>query len=129
MCQSEKMDEPIGRLGVFALDCPDAAALATFYQGVVGGDLAVHENGHWIELRTPRGTVAFQQIDDYRPPTWPTGDIPQQAHLDVDVDDLDPCEARVLELGASKADTQPSPTEFRVFFDPVGHPFCLVLAG
>lgn len=121
------MSEPIGRLGVFALDCPDAFALAGFYQPIVGGDIVVHEAGDWVELRTARGTVAFQRIDDHRPPTWPHGDVPQQAHLDVDVDDLDRCEARVLELGAIKAGTQPSPSDFRVFLDPAGHPFCLVL--
>jgi hypothetical protein len=122
------MDQPIGRLGVFALDCPDPATLAAFYQVVVGGDIVVHESGDWIELRTRNGTLAFQQIVDHRPPTWPNGDVPQQAHLDVDVDDLDGGEARVLELGAIKTATQPSPADFRVFLDPAGHPFCLVLA-
>jgi hypothetical protein len=32
----------------------------------------------------------------------------------------------VLSLGATKADFQPGDT-FRVYLDPVGHPFCLVL--
>jgi hypothetical protein len=61
-------------------------------------------------------------------PTWPGGLRPQQLHLDVDVDDLDVGEAAVLQLGARKTDLQPDPAEFRVFLDPVGNPFCLVLA-
>jgi hypothetical protein len=32
----------------------------------------------------------------------------------------------VLTIGARKAEVQPGET-FRVFLDPVGHPFCLVL--
>jgi hypothetical protein len=120
------MNEPIGRLGVFALDCPDPRELAEFYRPIVGGEIAVHEDGDWVELQTDRGIIAFQRIDDHRPPTWPSGDVPQQAHIDVVVDQLDRCEALVLELGAVKADTQPSHSDFRVFFDPAGHPFCLV---
>ena len=30
-----------------------------------------------------------------------------------------------LALGATKCSEQPSPENFRVFLDPVGHPFCL----
>ena len=32
-----------------------------------------------------------------------------------------------VERGATKADVQPEPDAFRVFVDPAGHPFCLVL--
>jgi hypothetical protein len=65
-------------------------------------------------------------VAGYRAPQWPEGAIPQQLHLDFDVADLDAAEAAVLALGARKADFQPGQT-FRVFLDPVGHPFCLVL--
>jgi hypothetical protein len=34
----------------------------------------------------------------------------------------------VLEIGARKHDGQPKRDSFRVFLDPVGHPFCLVKA-
>ncbi|MDQ3989733.1 MAG: hypothetical protein M3291_11140, partial [Actinomycetota bacterium] len=43
-----------------------------------------------------------------------------------DVPDLDTGEEQVLALGARKAEMQPG-TSFRVFLDPAGHPFCLVL--
>jgi hypothetical protein len=42
------------------------------------------------------------------------------------VDDLDDAEELALSLGARKTSFQPGET-FRVFLDPVGHPFCLVL--
>jgi len=52
---------------------------------------------------------------------------PQQLHLDLEVADLDAGEAAVVALGARKHEVQPGET-FRVFLDPAGHPFCLVLA-
>ena len=34
-------------------------------------------------------------------------------------------EARMLALGATKADVQPNPDNWRVLIDPAGHPFCI----
>jgi hypothetical protein len=65
----------------------------------------------------------FQQIDSYNPPRWPDPQHPQQAHLDIMVDDLDAGERRALELGATRLPGQG--TGYRVFADPSGHPFCL----
>jgi catechol 2,3-dioxygenase-like lactoylglutathione lyase family enzyme len=120
---------PIGRLDVVAIDCPDPHMLADFYRSIIGGRIVENPDyGGWVELHTDDGRLAFQKIDGHRPPTWPEGDVPQQAHVDVDVDDLDAAEPAALELGARKADHQPSPDNFRVFVDPAGHPFCLVRA-
>ena len=77
---------------------------------------------------TAAATLAFQLAPDHQPPQWPSADHPQQAHLDFDVDDLDVGEAAVIAIGARKTDVQPEPDSFRVFLDPAGHPFCLVLA-
>jgi len=123
------MTEPIGRLTALVLDCPDPHALAAFYQSIVGGETIASASDRWVELRANGSIVAFQRIDDHRPPTWPGGDVPQQAHLDIVVDDLDVGEAALADLGVRKAGTQPKPTEFRVFIDPAGHPFCLVDAA
>ena len=71
-------------------------------------------------------TLAFQHAPDHQPPVWPSSERPQQAHLDFDVADLDVAEEQVRAIGARKADFQPSDS-FRVFLDPAGHPFCLVL--
>jgi hypothetical protein len=121
------------RLQLFALDCPDPLALATFYSRITGleveplGD-SPPEKVTWIELLNGTcPTLAFQKIDGYVAPTWPEGPVPQQAHLDFVVADLDAGEAHVLSVGATKAAHQPGDT-FRVYLDPVGHPFCLVQA-
>lgn len=119
------------RYSLTALDCPNPLELATFYAQLTGleveplGDVAAADVD-WIELLDrDRAILGFQKIPFYVTPTWPEGAVPQQLHLDFNVDDLDAGEARVLALGATKADVQPG-TGFRVYLDPVGHPFCLV---
>lgn len=66
----------------------------------------------------------FQKIDSYRAPTWPDPEVPQQLHLDIKVNDIETAEARALELGAKRLPG--GGTSFRVFADPVGHPFYLI---
>ena len=116
----------IARFTLVALDCPDPQALAAFYSAVTGWPID-HDEGNWVQLRSDIGaTIAFQLAPDHRPPVWPSADHPQQIHLDFDVLDLEVGEQQVLALGARKAEFQPGET-FRVFLDPAGHPFCLVL--
>lgn len=117
----------IARFSLVAIDCPDPRRLAQFYMAITGWEIDFDlDNGRWVQLRSDAGaTIAFQHAPDHRAPTWPDGDPPQQLHLDFDVSDLDDGEAQVLELGARKAAFQPS-EKFRVYFDPAGHPFCLV---
>ena len=116
----------IARFPGLVIDCPDSRALAEFYGAMLGWDVKVDEDDDWAEIRPADRSdcISFQQVADYRPPAWPGQDAPQQMHLDVIVDDLDEGEAAVLELGATKHETQPG-TTFRVFLDPAGHPFCL----
>lgn len=118
---------PIAAFNLVALDCPDPRALAGFYQQIVGGEIKESTaSDEWVRLETPTGSdIGFQRDPDYQPPGWPDGPS-QQAHLDLDVPDLDQAGVDVIALGARKADVQPSPDEWRVFLDPVGHPFCLI---
>ncbi|MGD0692995.1 MAG: VOC family protein [Acidimicrobiales bacterium] len=122
------------RYQLVGLDCPDPIALATFYSRLTGleveplGDFKPEEV-EWIELDNGQHpTIAFQKVPNYVAPTWPTGAIPQQLHLDFLVPDLDRGEQHALEVGATKHEYQPG-TTFRVYLDPVGHPFCLVLSN
>ena len=118
----------LARMRAVVLDCPDPRALAEFYRALVGGEVA-YADDEWVKLAVGGGWVlSFQRADDYRPPTWPEGDRPQQFHVDVTVDDVDAAEAEVLALGATRHEVQPGEAvgdTFRVFLDPVGHPFCL----
>ncbi|MDQ6523174.1 VOC family protein [Nocardioides sp. LHD-245] len=117
----------IARNPQFVLDCPDPKALAEFYGALLGRPPEVDPDGTWATVSSGDHPIHFQQVDDYRAPQWPGQDVPQQVHLDVDVDDLDEAEAATLALGATKHEHQPG-TTFRVFLDPAGHPFCLCLA-
>ncbi len=115
----------IARNPSFVLDCPDPAALGRFYAELL--DWRVELDDGWADIRADDGRcISFQQVEDYRPPSWPGQDVPQQMHLDVVVDDLDAGEESVLALGATRHEVQPG-TTFRVFLDPAGHPFCLCL--
>lgn len=116
----------IARFPSIVLDCPDPGALANFYGAML--DWKVEVSSDWAEVRADYGQcICFQQVPDYRAPTWPTQDVPQQLHLDVMVDDLDAAEAAVLDLGATRPEHQPG-TSFRVLLDPAGHPFCLCVS-
>lgn len=92
----------IGRLDATALDCEDPEALAAFYQSILGGEIYAIPDGRWVEVQTAHGTVACQRIVHHSPPTWPEGDVPTQAHIDIAVDDLDTGEAAVIALGGSQ---------------------------
>jgi hypothetical protein len=122
----------VARFSLVAVDCPDPMELALFYSALTGWEIEDDEPGwdgadDWVQLRSPGPvTLAFQRAADYQPPVWPSGEHPQQMHLDFDVADLDEAELEVLALGARKADLQPGST-YRVYIDPAGHPFCLVL--
>ena len=118
----------IGRLSAVALDCRDPRALAAFYSAITGLEIEDSDDD-WVQLRSDGGAaLAFQLAPGHEPPVWPSSEHPQQVHLDFDVDDLDAAETQVLALGARKAEVQPGST-FRVFLDPSGHPFCLVLTA
>ena len=117
----------IAKLTVFALDCADPRGVAEFYSKITGWAVD-RDDGEWVQLRGDGGaTLAFQLAPDHVPPIWPSAGRPQQAHFDFSVDDLDAGEAAIIAVGARKADVQPEPDAFRVYLDPAGHPFCLVL--
>jgi hypothetical protein len=77
--------------------------LEAFYAMLTRGRIAVGEGGT-------------------RPPRWHDPACPPQMHLDLLVTDLDAAEHAVLEHGATKLEDFPG---WRVYADPVGHPFCL----
>ncbi|MFF2774909.1 VOC family protein [Streptomyces sp. NPDC058052] len=114
------------RLTAVNLDCPDPLALAAFYAKATGLPLHERSDAGFAGLVGEHGLVlGFQRVEDHRPPTWPDGAVPQQLHLDFDVDDLDEAVAGLTALGATLPAPQPRPDRWRVLLDPAGHPFCL----
>jgi len=116
----------IGRWNGLIIDCPEPRALAGFYEELLGMT-RVEDSAQWVTLAEDdrRPSIALQRVADYRAPQWPSPDRPQQMHLDVLVHNLDAAEPRVLALGATLLDGSDKPIGFRVYADPVGHPFCL----
>jgi catechol 2,3-dioxygenase-like lactoylglutathione lyase family enzyme len=123
------MDRPRMQLSGVVLDSPDPQALARFYEELLGWKRTQDEPG-WVKLASPDGGagLSFQQESEHVQPTWPPrpGDQQMQVHLDIHVDDLDVAGAYAVSVGARLADFQPQ-DDVRVYFDPVGHPFCLFL--
>ncbi len=112
------------RLGAISLDCADPHPLGRFYAELTGGEIAFTSD-NFVAVKGPAVWITAQRTPDHRPPTWPTGDVPQQVHIEFAVDDLDSAQAQALAIGARLADEQPSPDRWRVLVDPAGHPFCL----
>ncbi|SJN08155.1 hypothetical protein FM113_01165 [Leucobacter sp. 7(1)] len=115
---------PIGSLTGVIFDCPDPVSLAEFYRGVLGGVIEP-DGDDWVDLILPGGglRIGFQLVPGYEPPVWPGETGAQQLHLDIAVPDLASAEDPLLDLGARLVDSQDG---FRVYLDPVGHPFCTI---
>lgn len=111
----------------FIIDCPDPMRLAAFYAEVTGRPVKDDSDDDWAGISFGQVELAFQRVEDYRPPQWPDDEHPKQYHLDFEVDEIEPEQRRVVELGATlqKDFIGPEGYGWRVYTDPVGHPFCL----
>jgi catechol 2,3-dioxygenase-like lactoylglutathione lyase family enzyme len=123
--------DAVGRFDTVVLDCPDPLALAQFYAGLLGQEIADDGDASWQSLCGDGSGVslAFQRAESYLAPGWPEGP-PQQLHLDLTVDDFVTAHGKALALGAVPLSptSAPEPDQtsgFRVYADPAGHPFCL----
>ena len=123
LCQKDGVG-PVMDLFAVTIDAPDALALAHFYAELLGMEVT-YEGPEGALIAGDGKSVMFQQVSGYKPPQWPDPANPQQAHLDIIVEDLDAGQARALELGASRLPG--GGKSFWVFADPAGHPFCLTL--
>jgi catechol-2,3-dioxygenase len=115
----------VGQLRSVVLDCPDPSELASFYEKLLGAERLAGGDETWMVIVAGGTRLAFQRSDDYQPPTFPDPHGSQQFHLDVLVEDIEEAEPKALALGARLVQKDNDDT-FRVYADPVGHPFCLV---
>ncbi|MEI4271244.1 VOC family protein [Klenkia sp. LSe6-5] len=126
------------------LDGTDVRQLAEFYRDLFGyayrpGDepgAPGADELEWLVLHGPAGAVqlAFQQVDELTPTTWPDDAVPMQLHLDCSVPDVEALQAvlhRAQELGAAvRYDRSDDPDEpLYVLTDPAGHPFCVFVSA
>ncbi|MEM8708770.1 MAG: VOC family protein [Actinomycetota bacterium] len=131
------MAERFPRLIAPCLDAEDSRALAGFWSDFLG--LAYRpgqgpdDDPGFIVLDGPDGAprLAVQQVASLPRATWPSGDVPAQAHLDLVVADrVDQADQvqRALALGATLLDDRSDDDgdPLVVMADPAGHPFCLI---
>jgi len=123
------------------LDTTEPRRLAEFYRELLGlryrpGDETpaddAEDDADWLVLTDATGqrVLAFQQVEELEPTTWPTHAVPMQLHVDFtvpDVEELERHRARAEALGATlrldRTDDEDEP--LYVLADPSGHPFCL----
>ena len=131
------MSDDFPRLIAPCLDAEDGPALAEFWRMFLGlsyrlGQGLTDDPGFIVidgEDGSPK--LAIQQVESLPRATWPRGDVPAQAHLDLVVPDRAAQSrhvARAVELGAEVLDDRSADGHdpLVVLADPAGHPFCVI---
>jgi hypothetical protein len=126
---------PIGWIREVVLNCPQPAELAVFWAGLLGG-VPVEWYPGWVTLEPPPNgqRLSFQASPD-RPEGATAATGPGLVHFDILVEDLDVAHERVVAAGgvfdrehvSAHPGADGEPVAWRVYRDPVGHPFCLVV--
>jgi predicted enzyme related to lactoylglutathione lyase len=116
----------IGKLRAVVLDTMEPAKLAKFYSDLLGGTVEDVDETWSVTTDAQGNRFAFQLSPEYAPPRFPDPQGSQQFHLDIEVDDIDDAERRVLALGATRVPDAVAEDRFKVYRDPAGHTFCLV---
>ena len=120
----------IGWIREVVMDCAEPWALARFWAGLLGGTPVQWHPG-WVTLEPP----PHGQRLSFQASTAPAGERTARVHFDVLVEDLARAHDRVVSAGAvyTAEHTSPrlgpggEPVRWRVYRDPAGHPFCLVI--
>lgn len=124
LCDSDKAEEIT--LIDYGLDVPDGKAIAPFYSELLGLPVTYQGDEGAAVGDDTTFMIMFQNVADFNPPRWPDPAFPQQFHLDIKVSDVEEAQAKVLALGAKLLQGGGRKEGgFRVYADPIGHPFCL----
>jgi predicted enzyme related to lactoylglutathione lyase len=105
-------------IAALAIDCADAPALAGFWQQLLGGEVAVDEDGD-AELNGGPVRLDFLQVPEAK-------SVKNRLHLDLRSDDYDAAVRQAIDAGASLADDVYDGPEFQVLRDPEGNEFCIL---
>ena len=120
-----RLSRPKISVDYVVLDTDDPPRLAEFYTALLRWQIEETEDD-WITIggdSIPK--IAFQLAMNHKPPTWPDNAVPQQFHLDLQVDDLNEAAVYAESIGARRATNGDHSPNWIVFLDPSGHPFCL----
>jgi hypothetical protein len=132
---SDVHDGAIGWIREIVLDSPDPWSLAAFWARLLGGTPVEWYPG-WVTLEPPPHgqRLSFQGVSG-EAESAARGRVGPITHFDVLVRDLAAAHERVLALGGTFVSEHVSPrpgpggeqVPWRVYQDPGGHPFCLVV--
>ena len=118
------LDSPHPVIFGVMLDVPDARAASAFYSELLGKPITYEGEGMARLGNEGERPVLFQQVEGHVAPRWPDAAYPQQVHFDIQVDDVEDAEPKVLAIGATRLPGEGE--DWRVYADPVGKPFCLI---
>jgi predicted enzyme related to lactoylglutathione lyase len=107
------------RLGWIALDTPEPAQLAPFWEQLLGWP-RTEQNDHMVEFTSPDGARLL---------LWHSPDrktVKNRMHLDLVPDDQGAEVERALSLGATRADIGQGDVGHVVLADPEGNEFCIL---
>ena len=115
----------IGKIHGTVVDCKNPKDLPKFYAEMLGY-VVVQSDDDWSVIgdSLDRPGIAFQRIENYLAPVWPSGEVPTQVHFDIKVENFDAALKEVDALGGKLLSK--SSESFWVCADPEGHPFCIV---
>lgn len=128
-------EQAIGWIREIVLNSRDPRGLAGFWAGLLGGTPVEWYPG-WVTLEPPPHgqRLSFQGTGGDEPPATDDGGE-ELVHFDILVGDLAAAHERVVGAGARFVSEHVSPrpgpdgrpVPWRVYRDPAGHPFCLVV--
>jgi glyoxalase superfamily protein len=108
------------------VDCPEPNIMVDFYAALLGGTVTRLSPGG-AKVEAAGRLIYFRAAPGYRPPTWPSAEVPLHAHFDYVVEDPHVAAEQLVALGASLgAHQNPDDPDLLVMLDPAGHPFCLI---
>jgi Ser/Thr protein kinase RdoA (MazF antagonist) len=111
---------------IVVFDTADLGAESSFWATLLDGTVDAEPDWHTVRV-AGEARIAFQLAPDHVQPDWPDG-APQQAHLDLYVDNIRSAHGEALAAGARPLTPLvdfDAAEGFQVYADPSGHPFCL----
>ena len=111
--------EHLEGLAALAIDCDsDPAALARWWQGLVGGEVEVDDDG--ASLHVP----GYPRLDFLPVPDAKT--VKNRLHFDLRATDFDAAVEAAIAHGATRADDVYDGDRWQVLRDPAGNEFCVL---
>ncbi len=119
------MTHGISGIAALAIDCDDPVLVATFWQRLLGGEIAVDEDGD-AELTGGAIRLDFLKVPEADQSAAEGRKTKNKLHLDLRSYDYDGAITNALEAGATEAEDVYDGTAWKVLRDPEGNEFCIL---